>query len=446
MRILLAILLNMGLLAVLLPWLRRQWCWADQRWWRLALVGGLGLRLGLGVARSWTPQLDSAFMSNLSKQITAQLWAAPANAFNTLTQAVTVIRIQNEAGADYQAVYQGLSNTWFLVKLLALLNFGSLGIGAINGFYLSLFAFVGCWQLVRRLAEVFPGTPAGAGVVAFLLWPSVWYWSTGISKEAMLLGSGAWLTAQVVGKLYGKGRSGTMPLGQQLRWLLGSSALAFLHFKMRYFFAMPLLGVLVAVALLAGLKQIKVVRARWAQVAVLAVLLAGGVWLAPMLSRGFTANKFTSQVIKVYTFEAYHSAGKPHFEYPALRPTIESFAAHAPLAVANALTRPWLGESRLPMYIVAGLENAFMLGLVVLAAVAVGRGRAGHLPFELGLGLAIFCMTLAFLIGLTTPNLGSLNRYRSELMPFLVLLLLQNDYAAALLRRVGLGAPVKDEL
>jgi hypothetical protein len=44
------------------------------------------------------------------------------------------------------------------------------------------------------------------------------------------------------------------------------------------------------------------------------------------------------------------------------------------------------------------------------------------------------------LIGLTTPNFGSLNRYRSELLPFLLLLLLQNDYAAALLQRLGLGS------
>ncbi|MBF9237551.1 hypothetical protein I2I05_09110 [Hymenobacter sp. BT683] len=441
MKIFLAILLNAALLALLLPWLLRQWRWAGPRWWRLALVGGMALRLGLGIARNWTPKLDAAFMSNLSQQVTAQLWAAPASAFNTLTQAVTIIRIQNEAGADYQAVYQGLSNTWFLIKLLALLNFGSLGIGAINGFYLSLFAFVGCWQLVRKLAEVLPGTPAGAGVVAFLLWPSVWFWSTGISKEAVLLGSGAWLTARIVEQLYDRARPVAKPIWRQLRWWLGTIVLAFVHFKMRYFFAVPLLGVLAAVALLAGLKQINVVQARWAQVAVLAAVLATGVWLAPLISRGFTANKFTNQVIKVYTFEAYHSAGKPHFEYPALRPTIESFVAHAPLAVANTLTRPWLGESRLPMYVVAGLENALLLGLLLLAVIGVGRGRGGCLPFELGLGLAIFCLILAFLIGLTTPNLGSLNRYRSELMPFLVLLLLQNDYAAAWLRRVELGGP-----
>jgi hypothetical protein len=67
------------------------------------------------------------------------------------------------------------------------------------------------------------------------------------------------------------------------------------------------------------------------------------------------------------------------------------------------------------------------------------RRRGGHLPFELGLGLGLFCLAVAALIGLTSPNLGSLSRYRTGMLPFLVFLLLQNDYAAAGLRRLGLA-------
>jgi len=117
----------------------------------------------------------------------------------------------------------------------------------------------------------------------------------------------------------------------------------------------------------------------------------------------------------------------------------EKLAAHAPLAVANALTRPWPGESWQPLYVAAALENVALLALLTLAAWAAVRGRPGRLPFSLTLGLVVFCLVLAFLIGITTPNLGSLNRYRSGLLPYLLLLLFQNDYAAAAFRRLGLG-------
>ena len=42
---------------------------------------------------------------------------------------------------------------------------------------------------------------------------------------------------------------------------------------------------------------------------------------------------------------------------------------------------------------------------------------------------------LAALLGLSTPNLGTLSRYRVALLPYLLLLLLQNVYVARWLNR-----------
>ena len=427
MKVVVAVLFNLGLLALLLPWLRRQWQWAATAPWRTVLLVGLGLRVGMGLARYWSHQLDAVGMSSVSDAITNDiLWTDPAHAWRMLTGAVTVI----PTGRAYNAVFQNTSNTWFLIKVLVFLNLGSLTLGWLNTLYLSLFAFMGCWILVRELAQVLPNTPAGAAVIAFLMWPSVLFWATGISKEAVLLGSGAWLTARVVAWLYGAADDRVAKGTNPLRWWLGTVALGFIHFQMRYFFATPLLGVLCGMALGHWLQRYHFSRARWVQVGALAAVFGAVAWLAPQVSVAFRMNKFTNQVVRVYTFELAHTAGRPHFEYPNLRPTIESIAAYAPLAVVNALIRPWLGETKQPFYLAAGLENAALLVLSALAAWAAMHGRIGRLPFGLGLGLGLFCLILAFLIGLTTPNLGSLNRYRSELLPFLLLLLLQNGYAA----------------
>ncbi|GAA4022278.1 hypothetical protein GCM10022409_02490 [Hymenobacter glaciei] len=428
MNIALALLLNAALLAVLLPWLRQQWQWAAAVGWRWVFAAGIVVRVAVGVGRNVPLKLDAQFMSGVSNIVTARLWAAPGSAWQLLTQSVTTF----PTPSDGLIVYQNSSNTWTLIKLLALLNLASLGTGWLNALYLSLFAFAGCWMLARVLAVRFPGTPAGAGAVALLFWPAVWFWSTGISKEAVLLGSGAWLTARVLSWLYAEDPALAPPAARGIGWWSATVALAGLHVAMRYFFALPLLATLAGLVLGRGLERW--LPRRWAAALGLVLVLGGGAWLGPELSVAFRLNKFVNQVIRVYSADVVQSTGRPHFEYPNLRPTAGSIAAHAPQAVANALTQPWLGQSNQPLYMAAGLENLALLLLLAVAGWALVRGRGGHMPFTVVLALSVFCLLLAFLIGITTPNLGSLQRYRSAMLPFLLVLLLQNDYAAATLR------------
>ncbi|MDO7873650.1 hypothetical protein Q5H93_02815 [Hymenobacter sp. ASUV-10] len=422
-------MLNVLLLTWLLPWLRRQWQAVD-RPWRAALLLGLGGRLLVGGLKGWHPIKDAAFMAGCSQLLTDQFWASPGAALQTL--------LGNEVHfQDLHLVYYGMSNTFFIMKLLGFLNLFSAGSTVLNGLYLALASFLGCWLLARELARTLPGTPAGAGLVAFVLWPTVLFWATGISKEAVFLGSGAGLLALVIRLFWGTEKTSALKRTAQI---IGLLVLAIVYFKTRYFFAMPLLGALVGLAMLRLLQPLGVARSRWAQTLLLIGILAGGAWLAAEVSVAFRLNKLTNQTVRIYDRHLHASLNRPHFEYPDLRPTPESMLQHAPLAALNALTRPWLGESWQGPYLMGGLENLVLLALLTVAAVAGLRGQAGHLPFALGLALGIYCLALAVLLGLSTPNLGSLSRYRSGLLPFLLLLLLQNDYAAAVLTRLRLNA------
>jgi hypothetical protein len=225
------------------------------------------------------------------------------------------------------------------------------------------------------------------------------------------------------------------PAGAPIGVVVGLLVLAYVHFFMRYFFAAPLLGVLVGLGLVLLLQRVGWARSRWAQVLLLVGVLAGGAWAATEVSVAFRLNKFTNQTMRIYEHSLELSAQKPHIEYPELQPTAESFLRHAPRAAINAFTRPWLGEAWEPLYLAAALENTALLVLFATAIWAARHGRWGRLPFGLVVALGIFCVVLAVLLGLSTPNLGSLNRYRSAVLPYLVFLLLQNDYAARAQRR-----------
>ena len=109
MKLAVALVLNATLLALLLPWLRRQWRTVPAPWWRGALVLGLGLRLLWGGINSWHLVKDGAFMAGTARLLTAQMWAAPGDALGSL--------LGNElhfAGQD--VVYYGMSNTFFSAR------------------------------------------------------------------------------------------------------------------------------------------------------------------------------------------------------------------------------------------------------------------------------------------------------------------------------------------
>lgn len=415
MKLIIALLLNTLLLAGLAGWLRAEYRRAApglRRW----LLPALALRLAAGLLPHGP---DSRYMSFWGEALTAQFWARPGAGW-ALWQGHEL-----QAGAQLLDAYQW-SNTLFVIKILGLLNFASLGSAALNACYLSFLSFLGCWVLVQTLARLYPVAPVGAGVVAFLLWPSVVWWGSGVTKEALLLSSGAVLTALMLSKLYDNSlKTWRARLGS---WLL-LGLLAWLHLRLRYFFALPLLGCLLALAAttLATRRGWLPAGWRWQLLALLGGLGLAGLLVVAVGGEPVSKAFVTSQLWQNYQHGLATSVGRPHLVYTGLGPTLGSMAEHFLLAALQTLARPWLGESAAPLYVVAGLENLLLLGLLLRAAWYVARSRPGRLPAGLVLALLLYCLVLAGLIGLSTPNLGTLHRYRAIVLPWLLWLSLQGE-------------------
>ncbi|WP_400191125.1 hypothetical protein [Hymenobacter sp. B81] len=410
----------------LLLWGLWYWLRAQRRWPDLGhfVLPTLALRLLAGCVSASAPSADAWFFQLWSRRLTQQLWAAPDAWLHTLGHDAFYF-------AGKKLVYHGFSNTFFLIKLLSGLNLFSGGSLLVNALYLSLASFVGCWYLVRVLGRLFPGT-RGAAIVGLLLWPSALYWSTGLTKESLLLGSGAGLLAVALRLLYGPASR------RRTLLLLLALGLAVLQFKMRFFFGGVLLAGLAGLVVVRGAQHLGLVRARWLQALLFGAVLVGGVWAASEVSPVFRFNKFASQLTRTYATLRRKSEGRPHIALPALAPTAGSIAAHVPKAVGSALFRPFVWEGDSVFYGIAAFENLVLLLLAGVAGYDLARGRAAPLPFAVGLMLLTYCLVLAALLGLSTPNLGTLSRYRAPWLPLLVYLLLSQPTAADWLRRLRL--------
>jgi hypothetical protein len=98
-----------------------------------------------------------------------------------------------------------------------------------------------------------------------------------------------------------------------------------------------------------------------------------------------------------------------------LQPTLSSFLFSTPLAFSHVLLRPYLWEGKNPMLLFPALENLFFIFLLLLAIFFRGKISSPEIFW--------FCLTFSLLLllvmGLTTPVLGALVRYRIAAQPFL---------------------------
>lgn len=91
-------------------------------------------------------------------------------------------------------------------------------------------------------------------------------------------------------------------------------------------------------------------------------------------------------------------------------------------AINAGLFRPYLGEGRSVVLLMAGLENAFILGLTLYVLYKTKFKKFFRIIADnpLLLFCIMFSVLFAFMIGITTSNFGALVRFKIPLIPFYV--------------------------
>lgn len=313
-------------------------------------------------------------------------------------------------------VYFWYSNSYFMVMVLSSLNFLTGGQHYLNTLYFSLFSFWGLWQLSTTLVIInsrfkFPV------LLSFLFFPSVMFWSAGVGKEAIYLGSLAWLVAAVLRVVYAiKG-----PVWYNLLEIVVAG---YVLWKIKFYFAA------LAYALLFGFATVELLsrkytflsgpRARWLFICF--VVLVGG-FLVFREKDVINIENFYFQLMRSYDTLTERSVGKPALNFPGLEPTITSILRYSPSAIVQTILRPFFWEWYNVFYLIAGLENLFVLGILSMTLIKIPQ----RIPFSVPLwawAMLAYILIISALIGLFTPNIGSLSRYKTAFMPFLIFLLL----------------------
>jgi len=312
---------------------------------------------------------------------------------------------------------EGLANqqlrSVFMVKVLSvvyLLTSNSFWIASI---FLSFFSFVGAWFLVRVIANRWQvSVPA---IIAFLFWPSIVVWSSGVLKEAIATPCLFIMVACLL-KIRDNPR-------QWLVWV-GLVLAAWIGWKLKYYNVGVFLSAGLTVVLVHYMTGVLQITNKYGKVLLWLVVFGVLIGTATFLHPNFNVHALPGVIVENYRLSVSMSEGSGVILFPGLEPTWTSIAAHAPKAFISGLFRPFVWEAESLLALAGALENLLLAVMVIWAVMHFVRNPGCREPL-LFIAVAMAVLILGVILPLSSPNFGTLSRYRVGYLSFFVFYTLQ---------------------
>jgi hypothetical protein len=141
-----------------------------------------------------------------------------------------------------------------------------------------------------------------------------------------------------------------------------------------------------------------------------------------LLHPNFYYERFIEVVVSSYYEFQNSSSPEDLIHYNALEATSSSILQNSPWALFSGLFRPAITEARTALQWFIAIENLILLILTVGALSRLTKLiKSQHrlLLFSILMYASLLCIFLA----LSTPNFGTLSRYRVGFLPYLVFLM-----------------------
>ena len=302
----------------------------------------------------------------------------------------------------YRSYDNGLLNdNRLVIRLNAFVRLFSFGNYHVHSLFFNFLTFIGSYSLAR-LFLVFSESKWKTYLVVFLI-PSFVFWSAGILKESILifaLGSFTWNVYKLI--------SSSHKISTYL-WIL---------------FLIPILFVMkfyVFVALIPAILAWWISQKTKRTISIHLVTIVACLLVALGIGTIFPTYNFLvimaakqGDFINLANFLKVNSS--IYMDY--LEPNLWSFIKASPKAFINTLTRPWPTELKGILFYPPLFENLFIIFILFIGWFYRKKVNPQQWRF------IVFCLTFSILlfviIGLTTPIIGAIVRYKIPAIPFLI--------------------------
>ena len=289
------------------------------------------------------------------------------------------------------------------IKILSVFNVLSFGNYYVNVIFYSFITLFGAIAIFKVMTNVFPGKKLAILLSTFLV-PSFLYWTSGIHKEGLIF-TGLSLVVYVIYFSLKERKIG-------LKRILGLIAGMLLILALRNFIIILILPAILA-WLLAN-RWPKYGLAIFSSLYLLfGILFFTARYINPSLD-------FPQAVVNKQQAFKNLAIGGSTIPIKDLEPNALSFLKNTPQAINLSTIRPYPSDVRHILSLAAAIEIDILLFLFILflfwRTTNNGSRSKNFMYF-----CVYFSLTLLLAIGYSNNNLGSIVRYRSVIMPFLVI-------------------------
>jgi hypothetical protein len=313
--------------------------------------------------------------------------------------------------------------SFFFTLLLTLANFLTGNNYWISSLWFSFFSFACTWFLVVRILSQMPGLYKSA-IVAFLFLPSAVFWSAGIIKESVGFGALCILAGIFISLL----------TGRRLYWYeyLATVVAAWLLIGLKYYWAAVFLPSVITTLVVHWLVA-KRLQSTWALTLSWVMIFAACCVVASFTHPNFYIETFLD-VIRLSNEEFVAISDPSNLIYfPRVVNGWDDVVVNSPWALFSGLFRPFPFEPHNITGHVSSLENLALLGLTIARLIKIGKSRGSERL--LWFSIIAFSVLLCIFLAMSTPNFGTLSRYRIGFLPFFALMIIHDN---VLLKKAGL--------
>lgn len=306
----------------------------------------------------------------------------------------------------------------FLIKIVSMLSFVTLNNYWIISIYFSMASFFGAWLLVKQIV-VLSQSYKHAAVAAILFFPSVVFWSSGLIKESLAMACLFFLSSLFL-KTWIKQKLTLM------EWIFLMLTLWMLWNLKYYYLAVFLPIVFTSLVVKFLILPILNTKKVFIRLMVWLIVLVLPVAAISFVRPNFYPERFLHVIVLNYQSFLDRSDGNDAIQYYDLQPNVVSVLINSPWALISGLFRPFVWESNTVFQFLVAVENAFIL---VLTIVALFRSRkVFQSPHRLLVfSIVSYTIMLCIFLALSTPNFGTLARYKVGCMPFFLFVILVDN-------------------